>query len=53
MAAWQEMEKAAVDLAKAVAGSPADIQNVATSRNGIGTTHHEAGTLWMGSLGSQ
>ena len=51
MAAWKEMEDAAVALAKAVAGSPADIQNIATSRNGIGTTHHEAGTLWMGAPG--
>jgi choline dehydrogenase-like flavoprotein len=51
MTAWKEMEDAAVALAKAVAGSTADIQNVAVSRNAIGTTHHEAGTLWMGSPG--
>jgi choline dehydrogenase-like flavoprotein len=51
MTAWQEMENSAVALAKAVAGSPADIQNLKTSRNGVGTTHHEAGTLWMGSPG--
>ncbi|HYM07257.1 MAG TPA: family 16 glycoside hydrolase [Terriglobales bacterium] len=51
MTAWQEMENAAVALAKAVAGNPADIQNINVSRNGIGTTHHEAGTLWMGSPG--
>jgi choline dehydrogenase-like flavoprotein len=51
MAAWKEMEDAAVALANAVAGSAADIQNVAVNRNGIGTTHHEAGTLWMGSPG--
>jgi choline dehydrogenase-like flavoprotein len=51
MSAWQEMENAAVALAKAVAGSPADIQNININRNGIGTTHHEAGTLWMGSPG--
>jgi choline dehydrogenase-like flavoprotein len=51
MTAWKEMEDAAVAFAKAVAGSPADIQNLATNRNGIGTTHHEAGTLWMGSAG--
>ncbi len=48
MAAWQEMETAAVALANAVAGNPANIQNINTSRNKIGTTHHEAGTLWMG-----
>jgi choline dehydrogenase-like flavoprotein len=51
MTAWQEMENAAVALAKAVAGNPADIQNINVNRNGIGTTHHEAGTLWMGSPG--
>src|SRR6266436_2101467 len=51
MTAWKEMEDAAVALAQAVAGSAANIQNIAVNRNGIGTTHHEAGTLWMGSLG--
>ena len=50
-AAWQEMEDAAVALAKAVAGSPADIPKIAVNRNKIGTTHHEAGTLWMGAPG--
>src|SRR5258708_1442137 len=48
MAAWQEMENAAVAFAKAVAGNPADIQNIGINRSGIGPTHHEAGTLWMG-----
>jgi choline dehydrogenase-like flavoprotein len=51
MTAWKEMEDAAVALAKAVAGSPADIQNITVNRNAIGTTHHEAGTLWMGPPG--
>src|SRR6266446_4188807 len=51
MTAWKEMEDAAVALAQAVAGSAANIQNIAVNRNGIGTTHHEAGTLWMGSPG--
>ena len=51
MTAWKEMEDAAVALAQSVAGSAANIQNIAVNRNGIGTTHHEAGTLWMGSLG--
>src|SRR6266481_1582590 len=51
LTAWKEMEDAAVALAKAVAGSAANIQNIAVNRNGIGTTHHEAGPLWMGSLG--
>ncbi|WP_243361118.1 family 16 glycoside hydrolase [Fundidesulfovibrio terrae] len=47
-AAWTEMEKAAQDLLNAMAPNPADIQNLKTNRNNIGTTHHEAGTLWMG-----
>jgi hypothetical protein len=51
MTAWKEMEDAAVALAKAVAGNPADIQNIHVNRNAIGTTHHEAGTLWMGAPG--
>jgi hypothetical protein len=51
MTAWQEMENAAVALLNAVAGGPADIQNININRNQIGTTHHEAGTLWMGSPG--
>ena len=51
MAAWKEMEDAAVALAKAIAANPADIQNIAVNRNKIGTTHHEAGTLWMGAPG--
>lgn len=53
MTAWHEMEVAAVDLARAVAGNPADIKsmNIAVNRNKIGTTHHEAGTLWMGAPG--
>jgi hypothetical protein len=48
MAAWQEMENAAVAFAKAVEGNPADIQTIGINRSGIGTTHREAGTLWMG-----
>ena len=51
MTAWQEMEDAAVGLLKAVAGSPADVQNIQINRNNVGTTHHEAGTLWMGDPG--
>jgi choline dehydrogenase-like flavoprotein len=51
MSAWQEMEDAAVALAETVAGSSAGIQNINVNRNKIGTTHHEAGTLWMGAPG--
>src|SRR6266700_6116560 len=49
--AWKEMEDAALALLKAVAGSPADLQNIQVNRNQIGSTHHEAGTLWMGDPG--
>jgi choline dehydrogenase-like flavoprotein len=49
--AWKEMEDAAVALVNAVAGIPGNIQNIGVNRNAIGTTHHEAGTLWMGSPG--
>src|SRR5262245_14413840 len=48
MVAWHEMEAAASALAVAVGADP---QSVAVSRNNIGTTHHEAGTLWMGAPG--
>src|SRR5882672_10746747 len=52
----QEMEAAAVALVEAVAGNPApgshpNIRNINTNRNLIGTTHREAGTLWMGPPG--
>src|SRR5437763_874582 len=47
------MEDAELALMRAVAGGPANIQNnaVNVNRNQIGTTHHEAGTLWMGAPG--
>jgi choline dehydrogenase-like flavoprotein len=51
LTAWTEMEQAAVALVNKLAGSSANIQNVNVSRNNIGTTHHEAGTLWMGPSG--
>lgn len=52
---WQAMEQAAMDVARALAGgSPFEIlsRDAAGSpgpaRDGLGSTHHEAGTLWMG-----
>jgi choline dehydrogenase-like flavoprotein len=61
---WQAMDKAALDLAQAVAGAPADIQYIYDGgwrsqpfpldrpfpewHRGLGTTYHESGTLWMG-----
>jgi choline dehydrogenase-like flavoprotein len=44
-----EMEKSILDLARQLAGNnPADLQVVSNVRDGLGTTYHEAGTLWMG-----
>jgi choline dehydrogenase-like flavoprotein len=61
---WQAMDQAAISLAQAIAGSPAQIQYhydgswqslpFPLSRpfpewhRGLGTTYHESGTLWMG-----
>lgn len=58
---WNEMDQAAVATAAALVGAPnaGSLQylNEATNswqpapwtrRDGLGTTHHEAGTLWMG-----
>jgi hypothetical protein len=61
---WQAMDKAAIDLAQAIAGSPGNIEYLydggwQTSpfplarpfpewHRGLGTTYHESGTLWMG-----
>lgn len=61
---WFTMDEAAVALAQAIAGSPSDIQYLYDGawraqpfplhrpfpewHRGLGTTYHEAGTLWMG-----
>jgi hypothetical protein len=46
---WDTMDQAALALAKKLANDdPTKIQIVSQSRDGVGTTHHEAGTLWMG-----
>jgi choline dehydrogenase-like flavoprotein len=43
------MDAATLALADQLAGNnPADIQITSTDRDGLGTTYHEAGTLWMG-----
>ena len=65
---WDTMDQAALSLVQRVAGSPADIeyfynggwQSPAPSlntirnqmRDGLGTTHHESGTMWMGAPGA-
>ena len=64
LATWVAMDAAALDLALAVAGAPDRIQYFWDDRwraepfprnrpfpdwhRGLGTTYHEAGTLWMG-----
>jgi choline dehydrogenase-like flavoprotein len=61
---WQAMDRAALDLAQAIAGTPSDIQYLYDQgwqsqpfplnrpfpewHRGLGTTYHESGTLWMG-----
>jgi choline dehydrogenase-like flavoprotein len=46
---WQAMDDAALALARKLANDdPALIQVLGQQRDGLGTTHHEAGTLWMG-----
>ena len=60
LAFWDAMDQASLDLAQALAGSANNIEyfydgawNPAPPafkkiRDGVGTTHHEAGTLWIG-----
>jgi Domain of Unknown Function (DUF1080)/GMC oxidoreductase len=44
---WNTMDQAAADVMTAFAnGQPFEV--LMKSRDGMGTTHHEAGTLWMG-----
>ncbi len=43
------MDAAIIALAKQLAGNnPANLQITSQNRDGLGTTYHEAGTLWMG-----
>jgi len=50
LALWDAMDKAADDVASIfAAGGPMDV--LGKNRDGLGTTHHEAGTLWMGDRG--
>lgn len=44
-----DMDTAILALANELAGNnPANIQITSQDRDGLGTTYHEAGTLWMG-----
>jgi choline dehydrogenase-like flavoprotein len=43
------MDASILGLANQLAGNnPADLQITSQDRDGLGTTYHEAGTLWMG-----
>lgn len=48
-ALWDLMDQAALALARKIANDdPTKIQIIEQKRDGLGTTHHECGTLWMG-----
>ncbi|PYQ83702.1 MAG: hypothetical protein DMG02_33270 [Acidobacteria bacterium] len=63
---WQDMDQCALELAQKIAKAPANIQYLYDGgwqtapfplsrpfpewHRGLGTTYHEAGTLWMGDL---
>jgi hypothetical protein len=48
-ALWTAMDAAALALARKLANDdPTKLQIVEQKRDGLGTTHHESGTLWMG-----
>ncbi|CAN5492385.1 hypothetical protein BH10BAC3_BH10BAC3_28500 [soil metagenome] len=47
MATWDAMDKTADDIANVFANGQSR-DTLSKMRDGLGTTHHEAGTLWMG-----
>jgi GMC oxidoreductase len=65
---WNSMDQAVLDLVQKIAGSPGNIEYFYNGtwqtpppslgvisqqmHDGLGTTHHESGTLWMGAPGS-
>jgi choline dehydrogenase-like flavoprotein len=50
LALWDAMDKAADDVANIFAAGSA-MELLGKNRDGLGTTHHEAGTLWIGDQG--
>jgi choline dehydrogenase-like flavoprotein len=48
----QAMNAAAVDLAKKIANDPTQVVIESQGDDPLGSTHHEAGTLWMGVPGA-
>lgn len=47
MDTWNAMDKTADDIANVLANGQA-FEIIGKQRDGLGTTHHEVGTLWMG-----
>ncbi len=47
LALWDAMDRAADDVARVLARGQT-LEILGKNRDGLGTTHHEAGTLWMG-----
>jgi choline dehydrogenase-like flavoprotein len=47
MNTWNAMDKTADDIANVLANGQT-FEIIGKQRDGLGTTHHEAGTLWMG-----
>jgi choline dehydrogenase-like flavoprotein len=46
---WNAMDAATIDFARKLAWENNDaIRIISSSRDGLGTTYHESGTLWMG-----
>jgi hypothetical protein len=46
---WNAMDAATIELARKLANDQnTAIQVISSSRDGLGTTYHESGTLWMG-----
>jgi hypothetical protein len=45
---WDAMDQAADAVAAVFAGGPGAYEVLSKRRDGLGTTHHETGTLWMG-----
>jgi choline dehydrogenase-like flavoprotein len=49
METWNAMDKTAEDIANVFAdGKPFEVLGNGNVRDGLGSTHHEVGTLWMG-----
>lgn len=48
MDTWNAMDKTADDIAQVLANGQTIERVGKNGRDGLGTTHHEAGTLWMG-----